>query len=53
MQRARELVDKLPGIDHNRDEQVKQLDILRRQFATKTDLLTKYKNKCDFDNSAL
>jgi len=44
LQNAREQVEKLPGIDFSKEEQERQIDILRKQLATKVELLRKYKN---------
>ncbi|XP_064636643.1 mediator of RNA polymerase II transcription subunit 9-like [Lineus longissimus] len=48
-QKGREYIEKLPGIDHNCEEQLQQLEILRKQFTNKTELLQKYKNQCKFE----
>ncbi|XP_074648448.1 mediator of RNA polymerase II transcription subunit 9-like [Tubulanus polymorphus] len=49
LQKSREAVEKLPGIDLNKTEQLKQLHILQQQFINKTELLQKYKNKCNIE----
>lgn len=41
---ARELVKKLPGIELNKEEQLKQIDLLRKQLRLKRDLLNKYRS---------
>ena len=50
IQEAREAVQKLPGIDNSEAEQLKQLELLRKQFTLKSELLQKYKNKCNIEN---
>lgn len=41
---ARELVKKLPGIELNKEEQLKQIDLLRKQLGLKRELLNKYRS---------
>ncbi|KAL3876931.1 hypothetical protein ACJMK2_034711 [Sinanodonta woodiana] len=47
--KAREVIEKLPGTQYSRDDQLKQIDILKQQLANKTELLQKYKNLTVFD----
>ena len=49
LQKGREQVDRLPGIDYSKDDQVKHMEILRKQLVSKTELLKKYKNMCNFN----
>lgn len=49
LEKAREFVDKMPGIQSSKTEQLKQIDILRNQLTIKTALLEKYKNSDQFD----
>ncbi|XP_033747444.1 mediator of RNA polymerase II transcription subunit 9-like [Argopecten irradians] len=51
LQRARECVEKMPGIQYSKTEQLKQIDVLRNQLAVKTELLQKYKHMQTFDLS--
>lgn len=51
LEKAKEEVQKLPGIDLSKDEQERQMEILRQQLATKTELLRKYKHICSFDDA--
>ena len=44
LENMREFVDKLPGIDLSKEEQQRQMEVLRQQLITKTELLKKYKN---------
>ncbi|KAK7493334.1 hypothetical protein BaRGS_00015460 [Batillaria attramentaria] len=48
-QKARECVDKLPGIQYSKEEQLKRVAILHKQMELKTKLLQKYKNESSFD----
>jgi len=48
-QQMREQIDNLPGIDLSRDEQLRQMEVLRQQLAIKTELLRKYKDTERFD----
>lgn len=43
-QKARECVEKMPGIQCSKSEQLKQIDVLRSQLTIKTELLQKYKS---------
>ena len=49
LDRAREQVKKLPGIDYSKEEQERQIEVLRKQLSSKTDLLRRYKTMCNFD----
>ncbi|XP_013393420.1 mediator of RNA polymerase II transcription subunit 9 [Lingula anatina] len=49
LQKAKDQTEKLPGIEYSKEDQLKQLDILRKQLIQKTELLQKYKNLCNFD----
>uniref|UniRef100_A0A0L8HKX1 Mediator of RNA polymerase II transcription subunit 9 n=1 Tax=Octopus bimaculoides TaxID=37653 RepID=A0A0L8HKX1_OCTBM len=51
LQRGREIVDKMPGIQHTREEQMKHIEVLRKQLITKCDLIKKYKNFHTFNLS--
>lgn len=42
-------IKRLPGIDYNKQEQLRQFEILRRQLHLKRELLQKYRNMCSFD----
>jgi len=44
LENMREFVEKLPGIDLSKEEQKRQMEVLRQQLITKTELLKKYKN---------
>ena len=45
----REQIENLPGIDLSREEQLRQMEVLRQQLAIKTELLHKYKDTNRFD----
>ncbi len=45
-------VRKLPGIELSKDEQLLQIDLLRRQLTLKRDLLNKYRSITSFDREA-
>ncbi|XP_060600516.1 mediator of RNA polymerase II transcription subunit 9-like [Ruditapes philippinarum] len=47
--KARECVEKMPGIQYSRQDQLKQIDILQQQLTTKTQLIHKYKSMHTFD----
>lgn len=49
LEKAREFVERMPGIQLSQSEQIKQIDILRNQLTVKTALLEKYKNMDKFD----
>lgn len=49
LQQAREQIEKLPGIEYSQEEQLRQIEVLRKQLISKTDMLKKYKNMCNFD----
>ncbi|XP_076450159.1 mediator of RNA polymerase II transcription subunit 9-like [Babylonia areolata] len=44
-QRVRESVEKLPGTQYSKEEQLKRVAILHKQMELKTQLLQKYKDK--------
>lgn len=48
-QQMREQIENLPGIDLSREEQLRQMEVLRQQLAIKTELLRKYKDTDRFD----
>ncbi|KAK3924308.1 Mediator of RNA polymerase II transcription subunit 9 [Frankliniella fusca] len=49
LEKSREQIRKLPGIEYNTEEQLKQLDVLRNQLRLKRELLHKYRNMCSFE----
>ena len=49
--KARECIEKMPGIQYSRQDQLKQIDILQQQLTTKTQLIQKYKSMNSFDLS--
>lgn len=49
LQQCREQIQKLPGVDYTKEEQLRRLDALREQLVQKRQLLLKYKNMCHFD----
>ncbi|KAM4536081.1 mediator of RNA polymerase II transcription subunit 9 [Fundulus heteroclitus] len=49
IQKAREQITNMPGIDSSPQEQQQQLATLREQVRTKNQLLQKYKSLCMFD----
>jgi len=49
---AREVVKKLPGIELSKEEQLQQIDLLRKQLSLKRDLLNKYRSLSPFDHSS-
>lgn len=49
LQLCRDMINKLPGIELTRDEQLRRVDALRRQLVRKRELLVKYKSMCHFD----
>jgi len=48
-QQMREQIENLPGIDLSREEQLRQMEVLRQQLAIKTELLRKYKDTDRFN----
>lgn len=44
-------IKRLPGIDYNKQDQLKQFEILRTQLRLKQELLQKYRNMCSFETS--
>lgn len=50
--KARECVEKMPGIQYSSKDQLKQIDVLQRQLATKTQLIQKYKTMEPFEVDA-
>ena len=49
LENMREHVEKLPGIDLSKEEQRRQMEVLRQQLITKTELLKKYKSTDMFE----
>ena len=47
--KARECIEKMPGIQYSRQDQLKQIDVLQQQLNTKTQLIQKYKTMENFD----
>ena len=52
LQQARERIDKLPGIDLSKEEQERQIEVLRQQLLNKTQLLKDYRDMSKFDVAA-
>ncbi|KAG8186987.1 hypothetical protein JTE90_005759 [Oedothorax gibbosus] len=50
LQQAREQINKLPGVDYTKEEQIRRLEALREQLVQKRQLLLKYKSMCHFDS---
>ncbi|VVC96619.1 mediator of RNA polymerase II transcription subunit 9 [Leptidea sinapis] len=48
---ARSQIKRLPGIEFNKQDQLKQFDILQTQLRLKRELLQKYRNMCSFETS--
>ncbi|KAI8435340.1 hypothetical protein MSG28_003665 [Choristoneura fumiferana] len=48
---ARAQIRRLPGIEYNKQDQIKQFEVLRAQLQLKRDLLQKYRNMCSFETS--
>ncbi|XP_075969149.1 mediator complex subunit 9 [Anticarsia gemmatalis] len=48
---ARSQIKRLTGIDYNKQDQLKQFEILRTQLRLKRELLQKYRNMCSFETS--
>ncbi|KOB66744.1 Mediator of RNA polymerase II transcription subunit 9 [Operophtera brumata] len=48
---ARTQIKRLPGIEFNKKDQIKQFEILRTQLRLKRELLQKYRNMCSFETS--
>ncbi|KAI5635474.1 RNA polymerase II transcription mediator complex subunit 9 domain-containing protein [Phthorimaea operculella] len=48
---ARAQIKRLPGIEYNKQDQLKQFEILRTQLRLKRELLQKYRNMCSFETS--
>lgn len=44
-------IRRLPGIEYNKHDQLKQFEILRTQLRLKRELLQKYRNMCSFETS--
>jgi len=49
LQQTREQIEGLSGIDLSREEQLRQMEVLRQQLVIKTELLRKYKDTDHFD----
>lgn len=41
-------INQLPGIEHSQEEQLRQIENLRKQLSLKRQLLSKYRNMCTF-----
>lgn len=50
LQQSREQINKLPGIEYTKEEQIRRLEALREQLVQKRQLLLKYKSMCHFDS---
>lgn len=48
-EKARTILDTIPGIDMNLNEQQNYYEILLKQFKRETDLFNSYKDMCKFD----
>ncbi|XP_059061790.1 mediator of RNA polymerase II transcription subunit 9 [Achroia grisella] len=48
---ARSQIKRLPGIDYNKQDQIKQFEILSTQLKLKQELLQNYRNMCSFETS--
>ncbi|XP_045491648.1 mediator of RNA polymerase II transcription subunit 9 isoform X1 [Colias croceus] len=48
---ARAQIKRLPGIEFNKQDQLKQFEILQTQLRLKRELLQKYRNMCSFETS--
>ncbi|CAK1552629.1 unnamed protein product [Leptosia nina] len=48
---ARTQIKRLPGIELNKQDQLKQFEILQTQLRLKRELLQKYRNMCSFETS--
>lgn len=53
LQQCRDSIQKLPGVEYSKEDQLKRLDALRRQLIMKRKLLLKYRNVCHFDITKL
>uniref|UniRef100_T1J6Y1 Mediator of RNA polymerase II transcription subunit 9 n=1 Tax=Strigamia maritima TaxID=126957 RepID=T1J6Y1_STRMM len=53
LQQCRESIQRLPGIDYSKEDQVKRFEALRKQLIMKRELLIKYRNFCHFDVSKI
>ncbi|KAK7112792.1 hypothetical protein V1264_012184 [Littorina saxatilis] len=51
-QKARECVEKLPGTQYSKEEQLRRVRILHNQMELKTQLLQKFKEKGSFDTDS-
>ena len=49
--KARECVEKMPGIQYSSKDQLKQIDILQQQLTTKTQLIQKYRSMEPFESA--
>lgn len=49
LQKAREHISKVPGIDSTVEEQLIKIDALKRQYIMKQELLMKYKHHCPIE----
>ncbi|KAL7643979.1 UNVERIFIED_CONTAM: hypothetical protein RMT77_005992 [Armadillidium vulgare] len=48
---AREQVQRLPGVEYSKEEQLQRLEALRKQLSLKKKLLLKYKSKAQPEQS--
>ncbi|CAG9585810.1 unnamed protein product [Danaus chrysippus] len=48
---ARSQIKRLPGIEYNKQDQLKQFEILSTQLRLKRELLQRYRNMCSFETS--
>ncbi|XP_028038127.1 mediator of RNA polymerase II transcription subunit 9 [Bombyx mandarina] len=48
---AKAQIRRLPGIEFNKHDQLKQFELLRTQLRLKRELLQKYRNMCSFETS--
>ncbi|XP_063531312.1 mediator of RNA polymerase II transcription subunit 9 [Cydia strobilella] len=48
---ARSQIRRLPGIEYNKQDQIKQFEVLRTQLQLKRELLQKYQNMCSIETS--
>ncbi|CAB0037215.1 unnamed protein product [Trichogramma brassicae] len=50
LESARAQINKLPGIEYSKQEQLQKLETLRQQLRLKKELIQKYRNMCTFDS---
>lgn len=51
LESAKSQIKQLPGIDYNKKEQLRQLELLRSQLAVKQKLIQKYKKQSSDSNN--